>query len=162
MRDRRSNAFTILELILVLVILCTVLATAAPSMSGWSRGSRLRDAGDQLLALTRFARTQAIAESRTYRLNIDSQAGRYWLTAQDGLDFTALGSEWGRIHSVPEGFSMQVIDGQGAGTDAVDFFANGRTQPAHIRISAGDAYAVELQCITPAESFVIVSPRGEP
>ena len=45
-------------------------------MSGWGRGSRLRDAGDQVLALTRWARAQAIASSTVHRLNVDPQTGR--------------------------------------------------------------------------------------
>ena len=44
----------------MLIILCVALAVTAPSLSGWNRGSKSRDAGEQFLALTRWARTQAL------------------------------------------------------------------------------------------------------
>src|SRR3954468_14738547 len=98
MKFRRSEprGFTLLELILVLVIMSIALAMAAPSLKGWSRGGKLRDAGEQFLALTRYALAQSAAESRVYRLNVDVQGGRYWLTAADGAAFANLGNEFGR------------------------------------------------------------------
>ena len=43
-RPPRQSGFTLLELILVMVIICTALALAAPSLNGWARGSKMRDA----------------------------------------------------------------------------------------------------------------------
>ena len=64
-RTRKASvAFTLLELVLVLVVLSTALAVAAPSMRGWSKGSTLRDAGDQFLAVARWARSQAVAGAK--------------------------------------------------------------------------------------------------
>ena len=72
MELRRPNhpGFTLIELLLVLVVISAALGIAAPSLSHWGRGQRLRDAGDEFLATVRWARAQAIANSRTYRLNV--------------------------------------------------------------------------------------------
>jgi Tfp pilus assembly protein FimT len=53
---------TLLELILVMVILSTVLAMAAPSLRGFFASRRTQDTAAQILALTQLARSQAICE----------------------------------------------------------------------------------------------------
>src|SRR3954468_1875442 len=146
MKFRRSEprGFTLLELILVLVIISIALAMAAPSLKGWSRGGKLRDAGDQFLALTRYARAQSAAESRIYRLNLDAQAGHYWLTASDGTQFVNLGNEFGRTFALPEGFKIAMTDGTKQ-LEYVDFFPTGRTQAAHVTLTADDGYTFDLE-----------------
>src|SRR3972149_3661562 len=71
MQSERSVGFTLLELILVMVILSTVLAMAAPSLRGFFASRQIQDAAAQILALTQFARSQAVSEGTTYRLNFD-------------------------------------------------------------------------------------------
>jgi type II secretion system protein H len=152
------SAFTLLELILVMVIISIALALASPSLSNWSRGGKLRDARDQFLALTRYARTQAAAEGRVFRLNVDAQAGRYWLTAASGADFVAPGTEFGRVFTLPEGFKIELTDGAKP-LEFIDFFPTGRTQPAHVRFISDEQqpHTLELECPSPAEGFTVVS-----
>ena len=156
-RHRTSSAFTLLELVLVLVIIATALAMAAPSLRGWSRSSRLRDAGNQFLAVARWARAQAVANSQVYRLNVDQNTGRYWVTVQEGLEFLPTGSDFGQVFSVPDGFGIARTDAQSQpGAGVVDFFPTGRTQPATVRITSDDGYAVDIVCPTPDEGFALV------
>src|SRR3954464_4283125 len=85
---RCHRAFTLIELILVLLIIGTVLAMASPSLRGWSRGSKIRDAGEQFLSVARYGRAQAVADARMYRLQVDAKSGTYQLLVQDGEQFT--------------------------------------------------------------------------
>ena len=62
---------TLLELVLVMVIICTILAMAAPSLRGFFTSRETSDAAAQIVALTHLARSQAITEGRVYRLNLD-------------------------------------------------------------------------------------------
>src|SRR5215216_191076 len=97
MRNRTNHpGFTLIELLLVLVVIATALAVAAPAMSGWGRGSRMRDAGDQLMATVKWARAQAIADGQIFRLNVDAQNARYWVTMQQGMQFVPVDSGFGR------------------------------------------------------------------
>ena len=160
---RTSRGFTLLELVLVLLILCIAAAAAAPSLVGWGRASTVRDAGDQFLAVARWARAQALADSTVYRLNVDSRAGTYWVTMQDGMNYVAPGNEFGRVFSVPDGFSIAMTtlgQDQQQQLTAVDFLPTGRTQPARVRIGRSDSDAVNIECPTPAEGFHIADTAG--
>ena len=87
----------------MMVIICTVLAMAAPSLRGFFASRRTADAAAQIVALTRLARSRAVAEGRIYRLNLDVAGETYWLTVQQGGVFNNLRSEFGRFFSLPEG-----------------------------------------------------------
>ena len=84
-------------------------------------------AGDQFLAVTRWARTQALADSQVYRLNVDNKNGTYFVTVQDGQQFIPPGTEFGRVFAVPDGFAITMTDNQGQQPlNSVDFLPTGR------------------------------------
>ena len=77
-----KNAFTLIELILVMAVLAVVLAFAAPSLSRFFRGRSLDSEAHRFLALTRFAQSRAVAEGMPMVLWIDTQRGQYGLQAE--------------------------------------------------------------------------------
>jgi type II secretion system protein H len=139
-RRPRHSAFTLLELVLVLMVLAAAAAMVAPSLRGWSRGAKVRDAGDQFLAVTRWARSEALANGQLYRINIDARQGLYWVTVQDGQNFISPGTEFGRIFSIPEGFQLLVADvaAQDQKPQETIDFSRGRTQPMQVVIAGPD------------------------
>jgi prepilin-type N-terminal cleavage/methylation domain-containing protein len=160
-RARGKNfAFTLMELVLVMVIIAIALAAAAQALSGWSRGTKLRDAGDQFLAMTRYARTRAVADARVYRMNVDSAQASYWITVQDGANFSNLGSDFGRVFVLPDGFAIEMRDEQGAPMQFVEFYPTGRTLAANVRIRANEKDVIEIASPSPAEGFALVADRG--
>jgi type II secretion system protein H len=173
--SRAHRAFTLLELVLVMVILCTALAVVAPSFTGFRRGAELRDAGDQFIALTRYARTQSAATGTTYRMQIDDGAGTYQLLVQNGEKFDALGTNWGRTFTLPEGAKISMSKNastmtsmtaapqpQGASSSAktIDFFATGRTEPATITITSARGDSLQITCPSPAEGFIVAPTKS--
>ena len=166
MKQRSAHSgFTLLELVLVMMIVMAALALAAPSMGGWGRTTKLRDAGDQFLAVTRWARSQAIADARIYRLNIDSYAGRYWLTMQEGETFVELGKNFGQAFALPEGYRIAIVaDTIGAPTSGqtIDFHGNGRVQPARVQIANDVGGVIEIAAIAATDEFALVTPAGGP
>jgi Tfp pilus assembly protein FimT len=153
-RRPSSAGFTRLELILVLVIICVALAMAAPSLHGWSRGSQLRDSGDQFLTLARWARAQAASQARVYRLNVDAAAGTFWVTVQQGDQFVPVGSTFGQVYTLPDELRIELSDLQGKAAQAVDFYPSGRMTPAHVRLSGPPPTgAIDIECPTPTEGF---------
>ena len=56
------RAFTLIELILVVVLLATLVAVVAPSLFGSSRGRELGNQATAVLAATEYARSEAISQ----------------------------------------------------------------------------------------------------
>ena len=133
-----SRAFTLLEMVMVMLILSMLLALVAPSLSGFGAGRDAEYAGAQLMTLSRWAREQAISEGRVYRLNFDPAQQTYWVTAQVGGVFETINSDFGRPFTLPEGVVMEWDAAQEAGAYAVDFFPTGRARPVKIRVTSRD------------------------
>src|SRR5687768_16481901 len=129
-RRHLRSGFTLIELVMVLVVIATALAVAAPSLGGWRRGQRLNTAGDEFLAVARHGRALAIANAQVHRLYVDPADGRYWLMAQEGQQFVNLGTGMGKVFTLPEGCAIVM----GNGTDQmpleyVEFYPTGRMHP---------------------------------
>lgn len=159
-RDARHlpHGFTLLELVLVLLILSVALAAVASSLHGWSRGAKVRDASEQFLAVTRWARTQAISQATTYRLNVDPRNNTYFLTQQDGQQFVNVRNDFGQVFGVPDGFRIVMTDDQQQPLEAVDFLPTGRARTARVRIEhPQDGDGITLECLSPAEGFRVAT-----
>jgi type II secretory pathway pseudopilin PulG len=101
----------LLELILVMTIIAIVSAVIVPKFLGFSISRNSQNTASDILGLTEYARQQAAAEGRTYRLNFDPNAGAFWLTAQSpyGNGFVAPTNDFGDRYQVADGMRMDVI-----------------------------------------------------
>jgi type II secretion system protein H len=153
----RHQGFTLLELILVMVILSTVLAMAAPSLRGFFASRQTQDAAAQLLTLTQLARSQAVCEGTGYRLNLDAEQGQYWLTSWQSGTFENLGTEFGRVFTLPKDTVMQLAGVERDGDETfVSFAPQGTTTAAKIRLVDRRGRIVDVMCRAATESFSIV------
>ena len=155
-RRIRKPGFTLLELILVLAIIGITLSLASPSVRGWGRGSTLRNVSDDFLAMTRLARTQAVATARVHRLTVNN-GGYYEVTVQQGEQFVPISSTLGQPQYLPQEIGIQVIKQTKGEPDSITFYPNGRTEVARVRITSSMAGFVEMECLSPAEQFQITN-----
>jgi prepilin-type N-terminal cleavage/methylation domain-containing protein len=156
-QSARATGFTLLELILVMLILSTVLAMAAPSLRGFFGSRQAQDTAAQMLALTQFARSQAISEGVVYRLNFDTKDRVYWLTAWKSGAFEELETEFGQVFTLPKDMAMELEDvDQEKGKVFVEFTPQGTVTAATIRLIDRKGQALEVTCPTVTESFSIV------
>jgi prepilin-type N-terminal cleavage/methylation domain-containing protein len=156
----RRGAFTLLELIVVLLVLSILFAMAAPSMSGFGAGRAASQTASQIVSLARWAREQAVSEGRTYRLNFlatNADGPVYFVTAADGAIFDRIPVEFGRNFSVPEGVAVEFDTPQVGGVPSLDFFASGRCEPGHIRIASRDGAVTDLACLSATEPLRVVT-----
>ena len=134
-RGRRAGAFTMVELLLVMVLICIILGATAPSLRGFFGARKTTGAAAQIMALIQYARTQAIADGCIYRLYFDTTQNQYWLMMQTGGAYATTNTEYGITYSLPEGttFDMQA-DPNCAITDHIDFYPDGSTSAAAIGV----------------------------
>jgi prepilin-type N-terminal cleavage/methylation domain-containing protein len=158
MQSGRFRGFTLLELILVMVILSTVLAMAAPSLRGFFASRQSQDAAAQILALTQFARSQAVCEGTTYRLNFDTDEATYWLTSNRNGAFEELGVEFGRVFDLPKDTELELENvEQDGGESYIAFNPQGTVTPATIGLIDRRGNIVKLHCPAATESFSIIT-----
>ena len=158
-RPIQSSAFTLLELIVVLIILSIITALVVPSMRTFTVGQSTQNSATQIVALARYARTQAITEGSTYRLNFDAGGGAYWLTSATAGVFKDLSSDFGEHFTVASGSSLRTdLTNQTDGTYAT-FQPTGRTDAAHIWVSDKQGKTLEVACTSATELYRILPPE---
>jgi type II secretion system protein H len=160
MRSPR-HAFTLIELILVLTIISISLAVATPSLRGWGEQGRLRDAAQNFAAATTFARSRAVADAATYRVQIDPAAATYAVQAVASQQVAAVNGEFGQTTKLPDGFAIVVHAiptqaTQAPPANAIEFYPDGRTTPATVRITSKAGNVLEVASAGPAEPFAVV------
>lgn len=150
-------AFTLLELVVVMLLLTVILGMAVPSLRGFAGASRARDAQAQLVAIAQYARARAAAESRVYRLNTDGES--YWLTVQEGEDFTSTGTDMGRSFSLPPDTRVELDSTDSdAAPGGIDFHPDGRTDTGRLRlIDERAGRTTTIASLSPAEPFRVLS-----
>jgi prepilin-type N-terminal cleavage/methylation domain-containing protein len=78
--DRRG--ITLIELICVMVVLSGVMAISVPVLSRFFSGRSLEEESRRFLALTRYARSEAVSRSALLELWIEPDLGSYGLSRQ--------------------------------------------------------------------------------
>jgi type II secretion system protein H len=85
---RRRRAFTLVELIVVMVLLLIVASMVAPRMSSFFRGRALSAEARRLLSLVHYAQSRAVAEGVPVLLWIDPTTSTYGIQVQVGHEGT--------------------------------------------------------------------------
>jgi prepilin-type N-terminal cleavage/methylation domain-containing protein len=82
----RPQAFTLIELILVMAILTMAVSVTAPALANFFRGRSLDSEARRLLALTRSGQNRAISEGIPMDLWVDVQEGAVGLDAEPSFE----------------------------------------------------------------------------
>lgn len=78
MRRRRASAFTLIEMVAVVLLIALVAAIAIPNLGLRSGRAALQEA-ESLAALLAFGRQRAVMSGQPQRVIVDLDAQRYWL-----------------------------------------------------------------------------------
>ncbi len=82
-RARATLGLTLIELVLVMAVLATLMAVAAPRFSRFFAGRDMLEESRRVYALVRYARTAAIERSARAEMWIDPDSGAYGLDIED-------------------------------------------------------------------------------
>jgi Tfp pilus assembly protein FimT len=146
-----------MELVLVMLIICIAMAAAAPSLRGFWGSQETKNLVTDVLSLTQWARAAAINQGTVYRLIINTQERTYHLEKQEQEQFVPLGTSLGTIFSMPTDTQM-LLTRRDQGTEPyIDFYPNGRLEPATIRIVDRHGEETILDCPSPTDPFHVIS-----
>ena len=151
------KAFTLLELILVMIILCTVLAMAAPSLRGFFSSHQLGDIAEQILIMTRYSKIQSVFESRPFRVNFDPNLRRYWISSLGESQYGRLKTNFGNYFLIPTEIEIDFKDMDKE--DGIYFFQfnpEGYSKEARLRLEDKQDNILEVVCRNPAENYEII------
>ena len=159
-RRRHNYGFTLLELVLVLVIIATCAAVAAPALRGFTHARRLPNTAEDFIVATRFCREQAIADGLTYRLYLDPQGGRWIIMKDDGTGtntFTQVSSQIvPSEYSLPEGISLDttMLPRQPDNNRFISFDSGGHAEITTVVLKS-DESEVDITCDAPLSSYYV-------
>ena len=153
----RAKGFTLLELILVMIILCTVLAMASPSLRGFFSSRQLNDMTEQIQAMTRYAKVQSVFESRYYRVNFDANKRLYWISYLRESQYERLSNNFGNLYSIPTEIDISFHNvPYDNGIYYFEFDPEGYSKEASVRLQDNQENIQEVVCYSPAENYEIV------
>jgi Tfp pilus assembly protein FimT len=154
-----EGAFTLLELILVMLLISIALAEAAPQLRGFLIGSGLKNATTDLVSATQWARTRAISDGKTYRLLVDRNG--YQIEYQNQQTFVAASSAMGRRFDLPSDILLELKRQDNAPGDHIDFYGDGTTEAGVFTLTQNANDSARIVCLSPSERYHVDSGGGK-
>lgn len=156
------HGFTLIELIVVLVIISIMAAFVGPRIAGSMSNMNLKSASKKIAASLRYARSQAVSESRMYVALFDFDKNRVIIrgdqTAQEEEEKDDGGgdrdSRQTKRYQLPKDVRLdKAILGEGeidSGIFKIIFFSNGGSSGGELVLSndRGNRYKVKVNFIT--------------
>ncbi len=103
----KQAAFTLIEIILVVLILSVIACLAIPNFGQTYSQLQLKQTTEDLAYLMRYAQTFAISNSQNVQLEFDSEFSSYWLnkstadTSVADSSFVRINGRMGRTFDIP-------------------------------------------------------------
>ena len=157
-----DRAFTLVELVLVMVIAAITVGVAAPSLSYFVRSRDLSNTATRFIAATRFARAQAIAHATVYRVNISVHENRWWLTKADetGVDFVPADLSGQNDHVLSEKLAIDCSLPADDAIHIIEFLPGGQTDAATVTLTSPNGGSIQIAADSRFDLYHIVPPNG--
>lgn len=134
--QKGTRAFTLIEILLVVVLMAVITSIAVANFQGSLRGLKLKAVVGKLTDYMRYAQSRSITQIRPMRLVFDEQLRTFWLTESqresglfengEDLIFTKLENRWGKIEKIDSDISID-FDGS-----YMKFFSDGKIKGSDI------------------------------
>ncbi|MBN2064032.1 MAG: hypothetical protein JW745_04445 [Sedimentisphaerales bacterium] len=156
-RAVQQKAVTLLELILVMIVLCTVLAMAAPSLRGFFANREISDVSYTISALLNYASGQAVTQGNYYRFNYSDDTNQFWLTSIRNGNYELLRNDYGRRFDIPRDIKVYITDWPMLdGCHCVEFSPLGRKTAGRMRLVNPQENTVDIICQSITEPYQVV------
>jgi len=156
---RRAAAFTLVEMIMVMVVLCILIGLAAPSLARSFHQRNLTQEATRLLAATEYARDEAVSQGAPMVVWIDAAGGRFGVKALPGYeDSGARNKDFTLINGLHFDTQKGSVDAAGE-NDAAVFTADGSLDPSSetsVKILDDSNGSIEIAQTSDAWGYEIV------
>jgi prepilin-type N-terminal cleavage/methylation domain-containing protein len=153
------RAFTLIELVLVLVMIAAIMGMVVPQLSGFASGSRMRNTADQVVALTRLARSLAVTSGQIHVVRINNN-GYCNVAVENDQQLIDLTNGMDTSFQLDSNVAVQLKDAQGQPKDYVEFYPNGRSQTGTFQVTLVNGQGlIEITCDAPVEGYRILHPE---
>jgi prepilin-type N-terminal cleavage/methylation domain-containing protein len=93
------RAFTLIELMVVLVLIGILTAVMIPEMRGTYEDAMLRSTGRELINVCHLAYSQAVSLNQVHRIKLDERTGKYFVEKR--IRETELGGDFEPLKDIP-------------------------------------------------------------
>jgi prepilin-type N-terminal cleavage/methylation domain-containing protein len=145
------NAFTLIELTVVLLIIALSMTIASPRINtGSNPHFQLKLSANRIAGIIEYAQQQAACSHFMYFLNIDRQKGTYWITSQNSGDMNVPETSLLKLNGrLPEGIAFANIKLQGINsnlqnTPVIRFSPQGWADPAEILVTCTTGESINI------------------
>lgn len=145
LRRRTHDAFTLLELLIVIFIISIVLGLSMPLFRKTFSDMKLTASAQDIVSILRYAQERAIVEDAVFRLNLDTSKGEYWLTkakkeeGKSALIFSKIEGNYGRRYSIADDLTMKT-----QATNVVDCYPDAEMTAALITLSNANKKSLSI------------------
>jgi type II secretion system protein H len=177
-RSRKNRAFTLIELVIVIVIIGIAAAVIIPEMKGGYQDALLRSTTRELVNVFSIASSRAVSLNQLHRVRIEANTGRYVIEKR--ARETVQGDEYKPLDDVSEAegtldqrisVRMHNLDESQTATpasevsqtradiDSISFYSDGTADSAELLLRDKQGYGMALR-INPITSHVKILELG--
>jgi type II secretion system protein H len=177
---RSAAAFTLMEIMIVLVLISIMAAVIVPEMKGSFEDATLRSSAREIADVLTLAYSRSVSLNQPHRVQFDSQSSKYFLeqgTRGSDNEFVALKDVTGAEGKLSQRVTLELKKGSAAQADperaplenafaeapggaslenAITFYPDGTADGCQIRLtdSSGFHLVLELNPVTSRVHFV--------
>lgn len=150
-------SFTLLELLVVILIISIALGFLTPLFRKTFLDIQLNSSAQDIVSLMRYAQQRAIIENVSFRLNLDTENGSYWLTMEesDKQSYSKLRGNFGRLYTIAGELKMEARE------SSVDFYPDGEAGDVRIKITSPNNKGLIITLKSEAGSNIVVRDENE-
>lgn len=137
---KRGAAFTLIELMVVIIVIAIMSAVIVTEMSGTFQDALLRSSSRQLISVFSLASSRAISLNRLVRVHIDRGTGRYLLERHSrGDDFVPAGVPGGE-GKLDSRVSVRLEEGE-----SINFYPDGTADGEEVVLRDREGFGLALR-----------------
>ncbi len=148
----KSNiAFTLIELMVVLVLISIMSAVIVGEMSGTFHDALLRSTGRRLMSVFSLTSSRAIALDRMHQVRFDRTTGHYAVETRGHGEFVPVKAVGGSEGTIDSHIVLR-LRGEGS-KDAISFYPDGTADQREVELRDPEGFGLALR-INPITSRV--------